>query len=631
VTSENRFDLGSVKYKIVKLKGGGVKTYKSVHVTDFNWDGYVIYAGITRQDTPGSDFDPVSVNENGQFIGSDVGPSSIGSVRSSVIKWGEGNQTPQEFGAEGTGLVITNAKDILTLNPEGVPLIWRRRPDNPEVYQKESVDLGDIADKWNLQAMLMNTDRVLAGLGTKIKDDQNNPISSPSPEPVLLVPAELAVDANRDGTITLASDLNPDPELSDQTTEKKPFFFPINDDDDNPGTTPQADYINTVVDGADDLKDFFPVFLDIKQLLTVLPPSDSVKYKLKQADGALNFVYTSLTRATAFDYKTAGPSSTGYGAGGSLPATFATTIPITSSGVELNGYFLDRIKNQDKGVILVEGRTSSVQPLVLTVEKDGVSITEISLHLMPIEIITINTFIPHNNVDDPDNLNPLNIASPAHVYGGDDRSSGSPLRAIWNKEGAHRSRQRFKIVPLRNRGDTDGIEDNSYINDTDGVRNDSLLNDVGATHKYHKASSLNASGNLTAAAKSDTILGDENLMVAKATASKYSGMEIIPEWISDNKLKVTCTLSLGNPLAPVIAGNQIDYVFILTLDYSDPKHPLYSLEGSHDGFPAYEVYIGGKRIYEHDPLATGEDVFSLLGSGEWDVNETTNHMNQTLR
>ncbi|MCX6938532.1 MAG: hypothetical protein NTU80_11675, partial [Verrucomicrobia bacterium] len=47
VTSENRFDLGSVKYKIVKLKGGGVKTYKSVHVTDFNWDGYVIYAGIT--------------------------------------------------------------------------------------------------------------------------------------------------------------------------------------------------------------------------------------------------------------------------------------------------------------------------------------------------------------------------------------------------------------------------------------------------------------------------------------------------------------------------------------------------------------------------------------------------------
>ncbi|MCX6937105.1 MAG: hypothetical protein NTU80_04295, partial [Verrucomicrobia bacterium] len=202
----------------------------------------------------------------------------------------------------------------------------------------------------------------------------------------LLVPAELAVDANRDGTITLASDLNPDPELSDQTSEKKPFFFPINDDDDNPGTTPQADYINTVVDGADDLPDFFPVFLDIKQLITVLPPSASVKYKLKQEDSGLNFVYTSLTRATAFAYQNATAATTGYGPSANQAAANATTQQITAAGVELPAAFLTRIKDQDQGVILVELRWMTAKPLKLVVEKDGTQIAEVAANIATGEI-----------------------------------------------------------------------------------------------------------------------------------------------------------------------------------------------------------------------------------------------------
>ena len=92
---------------------------------------------------------------------------------------------------------------------------------------------------------------------------------------------------------------------------------------DIPGQTTEANYITNdltgegVVHGARDLIDLFPVYLDIKQLLTVLPPSDSIKYKLKQADSAVNFVYTNLTRDHAFDYQrppnNASPLTTGFG------------------------------------------------------------------------------------------------------------------------------------------------------------------------------------------------------------------------------------------------------------------------------------------------------------------------------
>ncbi len=40
------------------------------------------------------------------------------------------------------------------------------------------------------------------------------------------------------------------------------------------------------------------------------------------------------------------------------------------------------------------------------------------------------------------------------------------------------------------------------------------------------------------------------------------------------------------------------------------------LHGNHDGFPAYELYIDGDRIYEHDPVAQGESPTALFGTGD---------------
>ena len=213
-----------------------------------------------------------------------------------------------------------------------------------------------------------------------------------------------------------------------------------------------------------------------------------------------------------------------------------------------------------------------------------------------------------------------------HIFGGDDRINGTPPRATWNKDGAYRTHQRFNVIAFRDAGDHDGLQDNAYANETDGLINDSWFNNVGVTHRYHKSSSLDDSGNLTTMAMTDSVLGDSHLKVAEAKASN-SNMLIEPSWLGDRKIRIQCIVSVGNPLAPGILGNEIDYDFEITIDYTNSIYPLYSLVGRHDGFPAYEVYIGSKLIYEHDPLVTGEDIGSLFDPLEHDVEYHNLHIN----
>jgi hypothetical protein len=192
-------------------------------------------------------------------------------------------------------------------------------------------------------------------------------------------PVEMLVDANRDGTI--------DDSDRRKVSEAKPWSFWLNDDDDTNADTlgsQRADHTTGTVDGAKDLEDFFPVFLDIQELVKALPPkanppAESVIYKLKQANGAVSFVETNLTREAAFSYK----DSTGIGYGISLQqhAASATTTQVTAAGVELSEDFLNNVKDANKGVILIEGRAATDKPLVLTVEKGGVQVAEVSLPL----------------------------------------------------------------------------------------------------------------------------------------------------------------------------------------------------------------------------------------------------------
>jgi hypothetical protein len=192
---------------------------------------------------------------------------------------------------------------------------------------------------------------------------------------------DLVPDWNHDRVIDDA-DLN-------QTTTNNPFRFWINDDNDvgdiaeddsdlpghwSWGTSP-ADFSNSEVDGRCDLLDFFPVWLDLKQALDILPPSDTVQYRLKQADSAIRAVYTDLTKDQAGSYLTTEGNS--YGPNFGQNAFDAETFEITASGVILSANFLNKIKQDaSKGILMVEGKVATTAPLVLEIWKDGAKISQ---------------------------------------------------------------------------------------------------------------------------------------------------------------------------------------------------------------------------------------------------------------
>lgn len=171
-----------------------------------------------------------------------------------------------------------------------------------------------------------------------------------------------------------------------------PLMLAPNQNDDLPGSKPQPDANNDRVDGPADLKDFLPVFLDLKTLVEAMPPASGVTYKLKHEDGAVNFVYTNLTRANAYGYLAA--PGTGFGPALDQPAANATTLPVTASGVDLfagatgSPAFLTAIQSAEGGVILIEARQFSLKPLVLIIERAGqvLSQTEVPLLLARAEL-----------------------------------------------------------------------------------------------------------------------------------------------------------------------------------------------------------------------------------------------------
>jgi hypothetical protein len=227
----------------------------------------------------------------------------------------------------------------------------------------------------------VSTNGLIGAIVERSVNLQGAPLSSlEAQRPFLYMPAALKVDSNHDGAIN-DSDMPANP-------PEYPLRVGINNNDDNPGTTTEADYINNVVDGPDDLADFTPVYLDIKRLMNILPPSATVRYKLKQADGKLNFVYTSLTQATAFDYQNTS-ATTGYGPNHAKAAAEAPTHQITATGIDLFALapdLADRIKNQDQGVILVELRGMTDAPLKLVVENNGVACAEVAVNISTGEV-----------------------------------------------------------------------------------------------------------------------------------------------------------------------------------------------------------------------------------------------------
>ena len=220
-------------------------------------------------------------------------------------------------------------------------------------------------------------------------DYDNDNAATETTATIAVYKGDILVDANHDSVI--------DDDDSGIVSSLYPFRHWLNDEKDI--NTGQPYYSNDYVDGADDLKGFTPVFLDIQSLVNAFP--DTAVFKLKQADEAVNFIYTDLTEDEAFscvDGADFGPDFDDY-------ATEAEIEHVTAGGVQLSDDFLNNIYDYNGGVIYVEGCAASLEPLVLEVDVDGKSVAEISLslslgqdivlllHGMNSNIVTWNSFV----------------------------------------------------------------------------------------------------------------------------------------------------------------------------------------------------------------------------------------------
>jgi chitodextrinase len=307
--------------------------------------------------------------------------------------WGEGggglNALPGLKG--GAALAINASNQILARRSDGVPLLLTWLGDTAAgaaggYYFQEPLRFATPVG-WELQEMaptLSDTGQLLGRL-KQVGNSAGVPLApaEQTTVPALFLHAQLAVDNDRDGQI------NPG-RMSDRATASRPFRLWINDDDDSDdtggsdlpdGASPEANFKDGVVNGTRDLVDFSPVFLDIKELLEALPPGTPYRYRLKHATGALNFVYTSLPRDRALAYHRE-LLTTGWGDTFSSAAGSAATHPITAAGTELSSAYLDGIQTAGWGVILVEGRAVTDEPLKLCVEQaDGTIMAELKLDL----------------------------------------------------------------------------------------------------------------------------------------------------------------------------------------------------------------------------------------------------------
>ena len=94
--------------------------------------------------------------------------------------------------------------------------------------------------------------------------------------------------------------------------------------------------------------------------------------------------------------------------------------------------------------------------------------------------------------------------------------------------------------------------------------------------------------------KDDDETGDCHLL-HEVYEAKVDHMSIFPFRIGEHEVGVRMSSGVG----PGVPGGNlcpVEWDFELTVDTSGPV-PRWTLEGSHDGFPAYEIYINDVEIY----------------------------------
>jgi hypothetical protein len=161
------------------------------------------------------------------------------------------------------------------------------------------------------------------------------------------------------------------------------------------GKGSNADHADYFINGRRDLTDLFPVLVGVAPAIT--GTGAPLLYRIRQAGGAVSFIYTSLDTMNASRYRT--HDITGCGAGLGTPLLSANITLVSADGLALSDAFVRRLgQTGEPGVILVEGKASSSAPLILdAVLPDG---TVVASAVLPMRVAPVEQMYTRVNLRD---------------------------------------------------------------------------------------------------------------------------------------------------------------------------------------------------------------------------------------
>lgn len=290
---------------------------------------------------------------------------------------------PLNIMLDGMGASRNNLKISYTINPadyqarDAMILLYKVTDQNGKKnyevidylsVEKKGTGFGTIARGYRFDGTQNYAVRVVLNYGSTAQ------IMS-APAPIIFAGGALIPDYNHNRKI--------DDVDYDRALNNDPYYFWVNDDDgygDTEGSgIPETRILTNAslsgqIPGTRDIIDWFPVFLDISNVLQKYPASSN-SYYLSNESGKLRYVVTDLTKSDSGQYLTDIPIATSIIQNQWIKAIDTYwTLPLDKS-------FLQKI-NSNSGVILVEATGKNYKPLRLEVyDQARQKVFETSLNL----------------------------------------------------------------------------------------------------------------------------------------------------------------------------------------------------------------------------------------------------------
>lgn len=234
---------------------------------------------------------------------------------------------------------------------------------SPDFWQGKLTDLIRYGlEHWSeLEITCISSNGNMAGMGS-FADPETGQTQT---RPFVLLPSAFVTDTNRDGAITYLD--------RGAHRSSAPLRMWINDDHDRDSEDPSSRDLpgqnphnaqNGAVDGLRDAVDFFPVYLDLRHWMPEDQPLSNYHFVLRHPEEAVNVVFAAaLPRHAGKHYRTDLP--TGFGENLQQPFASANATRVTRNGVRIPMEFLQSLRKENKGILLLEGVKATTEPLYL--------------------------------------------------------------------------------------------------------------------------------------------------------------------------------------------------------------------------------------------------------------------------